>query len=297
MRHIRMCLLLCVCSVMFAGCIPGGDETYVLEEPAVSAADMLDGIWTQTALHVYDEYGDETFTSGILVEFDDFSEIEFDELGDYAVTYPDGVSENGSWSISDDESILYLDGEDWEIYSFGERKLVIVYTYYYRDEYYYVMRVLERVSPAGDEDSGNDGGLQGLGDVSDNNPYKPYGSKELVSKITLTRVYPDVTNKFVYLFEYDKKSRIIDYTVQTYNTITNTVAREEKFNFIYDDDKVRLYHDGELMNTAVMGDNGYISRLYEGDSKEVNTTFHIRQLRFPHRSGCRRFRRRMASAV
>ena len=273
MRHIRMCLLLCVCSVMFAGCIPGGDETYVLEEPAVSAADMLDGIWTQTALHVYDEYGDETFTSGILAEFDDFSEIEFDELGDYAVTYPDGVSENGSWSISDDESILYLDGEDWEIYSFGERKLVIVYTYYYRDEYYYVMRVLERVSPTGEEDSGNDGGLQGLGDVSDNNPYKPYGSKELVSKITLTRVYPDVTNKFVYLFEYDKKSRIIDYTVQTYNTITNTVAREEKFNFIYDDDKVRLYHDGELMNTAVMGDNGYISRLYEGDSKEVNTTF------------------------
>lgn len=76
-----------------------------------------------------------------------------------------------------------------------------------------------------------------------------------MSKITLTRVYPDVTNKFVYLFEYDKKSRIIDYTVQTYNTITNTVTREEKFNFIYDDDKVRLYHDGELMNTAVMADD------------------------------------------
>ena len=116
--------------------------------------------------------------------------------------------------------------------------------------------------------------VPGLGDVSDNNPYKPWG-QNMVSKITLIRKFTDdnTENKIVYLFQYDKKSRIIEYTEEIYNTTNNTVAQTNKFNFTYDDSKVYLYYNGELMNYGIIGTNGYLSTLYEGNSTTVNSTF------------------------
>lgn len=272
MRRIRLCMLLLFCTAMISSCISEGDETYVLEEPALKASQMIIGSWKKTATKIMDEEGNEIKNPAIDEEMENIPDIAFDENGNYTVTYPDGNTDTGSWNISDDESHIYIGDISWEIYSFGENRLVIIYQYYYEEEYYYIMYIFDRTSYP--EEKPGDGEIPEIGDISDNNPYKPWEGR-LVSKITLTRRYTrdNTTSKTVYLFQYDKKSRIIEYTEQNYNTVNNTVANSDKFNFIYDDSKVYLYHNGELMNTGIIGKNGYLSTLYEGNSTEVNSTF------------------------
>lgn len=272
MRRIRLCMLLLFCTAMISSCISEGDETYVLEEPALKASQMIIGSWKKTATKIMDEEGNEIKNPAIDEEMENIPDIAFDENGNYTITYPDGNTDTGSWNISDDESHIYFGDISWEIYSFGENRLVIIYQYYYEGEYYYIMYIFDRTSYP--EEKPGDGEIPEIGDISDNNPYKPWEGR-LASKITLTRRYTrdNTTSKTVYLFQYDKKSRIIEYTEQNYNTVNNTVANSDKFNFIYDDSKVYLYHNGELMNTGIIGKNGYLSTLYEGNSTKVNSTF------------------------
>ena len=59
------------------------------------------------------------------------------------------------------------------------------------------------------------------------------------------------------------KSRIIEYTIDNYDAISNMVTESNKFNFTYDDSKVYLYYNEELMNTGVVGHNGFLDYLYE----------------------------------
>lgn len=274
LKDIKLYISLFIFTLVMSGCISDGDETYVLEEPGIEASKMIIGGWRKSNVKVLDEDGNEVHNSAIEGSLEEIPDITFDEEGNYTITYIDGKTETGKWNISDDEEYLYLDGTNWEIYSFGEDKLVIIYEYFYKGKYYYIMYIFDRTSSPAPEEGGEDGGMPGLGDVSDNNPYKPWG-KNLVSKITLTRRYTDdnTVSKTVYLFQYDKKSRIIEYTEQSYNTLNNTVTKTNKFNFTYDDSKVYLYYNGELMNYGVIGANGYLTTLYEGNSTTVNSTF------------------------
>ena len=258
LKDIKLYISLFIFTLVMSGCISDGDETYVLEEPGIEASKMIIGGWRKSNVKVLDEDGNEVHNSAIEGSLEEIPDITFDEEGNYTITYTDGKTETGKWNISDDEEYLYLDGTNWEIYSFGEDKLVIIYEYFYKGKYYYIMYIFDRTSSPAPEEGGEDGGMPGLGDVSDNNPYKPWG-KNLVSKITLTRRYTDdnTVSKTVYLFQYDKKSRIIEYTEQSYNTLNNTVTKTNKFNFTYDDSKVYLYYNGELMNYGVIGANGY----------------------------------------
>lgn len=272
--RMKVYLLLGLCLIAISGCISEGEETYVLEEPALKASQMIIGGWKNSSVKVVDEDGNEVPDMGVGENIPDIPEISFDEDGNYTVTHPDGTTDSGSWNISDDEEYLYLNDVSWRIFSFGKNRLVILLEYKYEERYYYIMLIFDKVSSP-EEESGS---MPDIGDISDNNPYKPWG-QHLVSKITLNRRYTNdnTYNKEVYLFRYDAKSRIIEYTEQIYNTINNTVARENKFNFIYDDTKVYLYCNKKLMNVGVIGDNGYLTELYEGTSTEVDATFSYNQ--------------------
>lgn len=268
--QMKLCMFLCLCLIAISSCISEGEETYVLEEPTLKASQMIIGGWKNSSVKVVDEDGNEVPDMGLGENIPDIPEISFDKDGNYTITRPDGTTDTGSWNISDDEEYLYLNDISWKIFSFGKNRLVILLEYKLEGRYYYIMFIFDKVSSP--EEEGGD--MPGIGDVSDNNPYKPWG-ENLVSKITLNRRYTDdnTYNKKVYLFRYDAKSRIIEYTEQTYNTVNNTVAREDKFNFIYDDTKVYLYCDGELVNTGIIGTNGYLTELYDGNSTKVNATF------------------------
>lgn len=118
-----------------------------------------------------------------------------------------------------------------------------------------------------DEPKGDDEGkVPGIGATADHNPYQPTSGKK-VSKITLVRDFTDgITNKVVYLFKYDDKSRIIEYTAQSINPDDDSVNSTETFNFTYDDTSVYLYQNQNLINTATIGENGYIAELSKGTS-------------------------------
>lgn len=274
LKDIKSYVFLFIFALTISSCISDGDETYVLEEPEIEASKMIIGGWNKSSVKILDEDGNEVHNNALESELEEMPDIAFEDNGNYTITYPDGETETGKWNISDDEGYLYLNDTAWEIYSFGENKLVIVYEYLYKGKYYYVMYIFDRTSSPSQEEEGGKNEIPGLGDTSDNNPYKPWG-KNLVSKITLTRRYTDdnTVNKVVYSFQYDRKSRIIEYTVESYNTLNNTVANTDKFNFRYDDSKVYLYYNGELMNYGVIDANGYLSTLYEGNSTTANSTF------------------------
>lgn len=274
LKDIKSYVFLFIFALTISSCISDGDETYVLEEPEIEASKMIIGGWNKSSVKILDEDGNEVHNNALESELEEMPDIAFEDNGNYTITYPDGETETGKWNISDDEGYLYLNDTAWEIYSFGENKLVIVYEYLYKGKYYYVMYIFDKTSSPSQEEEGGKNEIPGLGDTSDNNPYKPWG-KNLVSKITLTRRYTDdnTVNKVVYSFQYDRKSRIIEYTVESYNTLNNTVANTDKFNFRYDDSKVYLYYNGELMNYGVIDANGYLSTLYEGNSTTANSTF------------------------
>lgn len=113
-------------------------------------------------------------------------------------------------------------------------------------------------------------GILKLGDVSDNNPYKPYG-KYLVSKITLSRNSSAGTTEVIHTFQYDKKSRIIEYVVQSTNN--KGIFETNTFNFVYDDNRAYLYMNGKMLNSGTIAANGYLSNLYNGSTLNVNSTF------------------------
>lgn len=275
-KHIKQYLSLFIFTFIMSACIPDGDETYVLEEPEIEASKMIIGGWKKSSAKILDEDGNEVHNNELEEKLEEMPDISFDEEGNYTITYPDGKNETGKWDISDDEGYLYINDTAWEIYSFGNNKLIIIYEYYYKGKYYYIMYIFDKTYTPSNEDKNEEDKdeVPGLGDVSDNNPYKPWG-QNMVSKITLIRKFTDdnTENKIVYLFQYDKKSRIIEYTEEIYNTTNNTVAQTNKFNFTYDDNKVYLYYNGELMNYGIIGTNGYLSTLYEGNSTTVNSTF------------------------
>lgn len=275
-KHIKQYLSLFIFTFIMSACIPDGDETYVLEEPEIEASKMIIGGWKKSSAKILDEDGNEVHNNELEEKLEEMPDISFDEEGNYTITYPDGKNETGKWDISDDEGYLYINDTAWEIYSFGNNKLIIIYEYYYKGKYYYILYIFDKTYTPSDEDKNEEDKdeVPGLGDVSDNNPYKPWG-QNMVSKITLIRKFTDdnTENKIVYLFQYDKKSRIIEYTEEIYNTTNNTVAQTNKFNFTYDDSKVYLYYNGELMNYGIIGTNGYLSTLYEGNSTTVNSTF------------------------
>lgn len=290
MQYIKICLFALLCIGTMTSCLSDGEETYVLEEPNLTASQMIIGGWKVSEAKILDENGNEVPASSLGNEFEtefeeeltNAPEVQFDEDGNYTVTYPGnngqgGSSTSGSWNISDDESYLHMGNTDWEIQSFGKNKLVLIRTYYYNGMYYYIVYIYIRTSspettPGGDGGEGGDGNIPGLGDVSDNNPYKPY-DKNLISKITLNRHYTDknTTTKTIYTFQYDQKSRIMAYTEESTNV--KGITETHKFNFTYDNNKVYLYMDGKIINNGTIGANGYLTNLYEGNTSNVNSTF------------------------
>lgn len=274
MQSIRLSMLLLLCATMVVSCISEGEETYVLEDPTLKATQMIIGGWKQSTTKVMDEDGNEIFDSEISETTPNITNIEFDNNGNYTITYSDGKTDTGSWNISDDESYLYIGDISWQIYSFGENRLILIYKYYYKGKYYYVMYIFDRTSSPEESQPGNSE-LPEIGNISDNNPYQPYTKEHLVSKITLTRRYTNdnTLNKIVYLFQYDQKSRIIEYTEQSYNTVNNTIAKTDKFNFTYDNNKVYLYMNGKMLNNGTIGTNGYLSNLYKTNTSDINSTF------------------------
>lgn len=275
MQSIRFALLLLFGATMVASCISEGEETYVLEEPDQSASQMLIGGWGGTSVEIWDEDGHEVpegeIGGGIL---DNIPDIEFGDDGEYTITYPDGDTETGSWYTSDDGSEVYFSHDGWEIFSLGKDRLVLVYYFYHDGRYYYIVYIFEKTYTPGQEEpvpGGDDDDIPGLGDVSDNNPYQPY-TKNLISKITLVRNYgAGGETQEIHSFQYDSKARIMEYVVES--TTIKGLEETVKFNFTYDDDRVNLYMDGELLNSGLIGDNGYLSELYEGKSTDVNSWF------------------------
>lgn len=290
-QYLKICLFALLCIQFMPSCISDGEETYVLEEPQLTASQMIIGGWRPQSITILDEDGNQVppselgseFENALNEELTNAPEVEFSEDGKYTITYPgsngqSGNTTDGSWNISDDDSYLHMGNTDWEIQSFGKNKLVIIRTYYYNGVYYYIVYIYIRTStpetlPEGEGgQGGQSGNIPGLGDISDNNPYKPYG-KNLITKITLDRRYTDdnTTSKTIYTFRYDQKSRIMAYTEESTNV--KGIKESHEFNFTYDDEKVYLYMDGEMINNGAIGANGYLSHLYEGNTSDINSTF------------------------
>lgn len=270
MRPIKLCTLLLLCVTMMFSCISEGEETYVLEEPTLKATQMIIGGWKYSDVKVLDEEGNEVTNLGTDNIDQDIPNIEFDNEGNYTITHPNGETDKGVWSISDDESHLHIGDTDWEIYSFGENRLVLIYEYYYEGKYYYIMYIFDRTFSPADTPETDEGSMPGLGDISDNNPYKPT-EKNLISKITLNRSSSTGDSKVIHTFQYDKKSRIIEYVVQSTNSKGS--SETNTFNFIYDNSKVYLYMNGEMLNNGTIGANGYLSNLYKTNTSNINSTF------------------------
>ena len=154
LKDIKLYISLFIFTLVMSGCISDGDETYVLEEPGIEASKMIIGGWRKSNVKVLDEDGNEVHNSAIEGSLEEIPDITFDEEGNYTITYTDGKTETGKWNISDDEEYLYLDGTNWEIYSFGEDKLVIIYEYFYKGKYYYIMYIFDRTSSPAPEKEG-----------------------------------------------------------------------------------------------------------------------------------------------
>ena len=204
-KHIKQYLSLFIFTFIMSACIPDGDETYVLEEPEIEASKMIIGGWKKSSAKILDEDGNEVHNNELEEKLEEMPDISFDEEGNYTITYPDGKNETGKWDISDDEGYLYINDTALEIYSFGNNKLIIIYEYYYKGKYYYIMYIFDKTYTPSDEDKNEEDKdeVPGLGDVSDNNPYKPWG-QNMVSKITLIRKFTDDNTKLFICFNMTK---------------------------------------------------------------------------------------------
>ena len=276
---------------LMPGCLSDGKETYVLEEPQLTASKMIIGGWRQSTVKAVDEDGNDVPLSSIEgIDTDKMPDISFGEDGDYTATYPDGNTETGSWNISDDDTYLNLGEESWKIYSFGENKLVLVKEIYYGGKYYYIMYIFEKVSSApgtseGEEDmntpqeeeDNNIPPVPGLGNTSDNNPYKSFSYDEFnnqISQITLTRTdyYGKIKQQFIYSFQYDAKQRIIDYTIKDITPNTSSTQPIEKINFTYDDYHVHIYYNGEQKSTGHIDANGHLD-IFTNENSSKRSSF------------------------
>ena len=260
--------VLAICAM--PGCISDREETYVLEDPELTASKMIVGGWKQSAIKAVDEdVNDVPLSEAGVTSPEETPDVEFDDEGNYTVTYPDGTTSTGTWNISSDEMYLTIGGESWQIYSFGENKLVLMREVYYNGKYYYIMYIYERTSsPKPEAEPGDD---VKIGGTNDNNPYKPYG-KNLISKITENLRFTDgQSTRTVHTFQYDGKSRIAEYEVQKTNV--RGVTETSTFRFVYDEEKVHLYMNDEMINNGTIGTNGYLSTLYKENGSTANSTF------------------------
>lgn len=266
-------LMLLAASATLCACISDGDETIVLEESQATASQLILGGWELAGYEVTDENGNPVNEPGIESQVPAMPSFDFQDDDICLITPPNEAVTEGKYNISNDGSTLWVEGYgEWEIYSLGKNKLVLIRDIIYKGQTYTVTYTLVRNAPGANDPNEGLGG--GIGNVDDNNPYQPWG-RNLVSKITLTRHYTSDNDidKIVYNFQYDVKSRIIEYTVQKYDALSNLVTSTDKFNFTYDDGKVYLYYNDKLMNTGVIGHNGYLNYLYEGDASEANSLF------------------------
>ena len=253
------------------GCLSDGEETYVLEEPQLTASKMIIGGWRQSTVKAVDEDGNDVPLSSIEgIDTDKIPDISFGEDGSYTATYPDGSTETGSWNISDDDTYLNLGEESWKIYSFGENKLVLVKEIYYNGRYYYIMYIFIKVSSPEASDNGEGEGtgedpapaIPEFGSISDNNPYKPFG-KNLVKSIESSD--EQFWGGRQYYFLYDGKGRVYEYRIENSGEIAYL------WNLAYNDKNVYLFLDKELIATGAIGDNGYISTLqnHKGEGRKT----------------------------
>lgn len=265
-------LMLLAASATLGACISEGDETIVLEESQATASQLILGEWELEGYEVTDKNGNLVNEPGIENKVPVMPSFDFKDDNICLVTPPDEAVAESKYTISNDGSILWVQGYgEWEIYSLGKNKLVLLRDIIYEGEIYTVKYTLVRHAA---EENPNEGLGGEIGSVNDNNPYQPWGHN-LVSQVTLTRHYlvNNDIDKIVYNFQYDVKSRIIEYTVQKYDALSNFVVSTDKFNFTYDDNRVYLYYNDQLMNTGIMGHNGYLNYLYEGNSNDPCCSF------------------------
>lgn len=266
-------LMLLTASITLCACISEGDETIVLEESQATASQLILGEWELSSYKITDEEGNPINEPGIENGVPTIPAFDFKDDNTCLITPPNEAVSEGKYDISEDGSVLWVEGYgEWEIFSLGKNKLVLTREIIYNGKTYNVMYILERNAPGEDSPNDNLGGE--VGSVDDNNPYQPW-AHNLVSQITMTRHYTSNNSieKTVYKFQYDVKSRIIEYTIDNYDAISNMVTESNKFNFTYDDSKVYLYYNEELMNTGVVGHNGFLDYLYEGNSDTASSFF------------------------
>lgn len=236
MEQMRIYLAAMFCLFAVSSCISGGEETVVLETGNAQARKMLLGEWKLSAKTVVDENGNE-------ISKEDISEdpiLEFTEDGSCILKYPNGSDVKQDWSLSEDSYFVSISDIHYEIYTLGKNILVLVIKY--KD--YYLKFVYYKLSSPEQNSEGE--GQGEIGGIDDDNPYKPFASENRISKIV-------VDDTDTYTFEYDAKSRIM-----RYKTPSKTYA------FIYDDTKVYLRFDGKIVNTGFVGNNGYLTKMWNG---------------------------------
>lgn len=241
------------------GCLSDGEETYVLEEPQLTASKMIIGEWRQSTVKAVDEDGNDVPLSSIEgIDTNKMPDISFGDDGNYTTTDPDGTTETGSWNISDDDTYLNIGEESWKIYSFGENKLVLVKEIYYNGRYYYIMYIFIKVSST--EVSGEEGTNE------EETEYPKIQWSKKVSKIIEKTKFNDSNNTYttIYTFEYDIQNRV---SQCNYN--------DWIFTFTYNDAKVDIECDGELLCTGTFGTNGYLSKIesYRNEEKTITGYF------------------------
>lgn len=278
----QLCLLMLLFTIMFGSC-KSEEET---NEPVIKVSEIIIGNWNNSSIKILDENGNEINEIEVKeIAINNIPKIEFKESGNYTITYPEGKTESGQWNISNNESIIYIGELEYNISSFDKDKIVITQTLVHNEKTYYIKFIFDRTSsPETPTDDGNDGDKPGIDETSDNNPYKPYNTKFMVSKITKNIEYTNsisgLKEKHVYLFKYDKKNRIMEYTRQIeryakndyYHTVTH------KYNFKYDDKNVYIYCNDALYATGIIGNNGYLTELHTEspsipENEGVNATF------------------------
>ena len=265
--------MLLTASITLCACISDGDETIVLEESQTTVSQLILGKWELSEYKITDEECNLINDPGIENGVPAIPVFEFKDDNTCLITPPYEAVIEGKYDISEDGFFLWVEGYgEWEIFSLGKNKLVLIREIIYNGNTYNVMYILVR--NASGESSPNDNLGGEVGNVDDNNPYHPW-AHNLVSQITMVRHYTtnNSIEKTVYKFQYDAKSRIIEYTINNYDAISNMVTNSDKFNFTYDDSKVYLYYNEKLMNTGVIGHNGFLNYLYEGDTDTASSFF------------------------
>ena len=244
LERIKMSLAILFCLFVISSCISDGYETVVLEKGNTQVRKMLLGGWKLSSKTVVDENGKE-------ISREDISEnsmLEFFDDGSCIETFPDGNTMKQDWSLSDDFYSVSISDAHYEIYTLGKNILVLIIEY----EEHYLKLIYYKVSSPEPEEEGEGE----IGGIDDNNPYRPYAADKKVTKIVV-----DGSN--TYTFGYDSKGRIMRYKTPS-----------KTYTFTYDDTKVYLWFNGKIVNTGLVGSNGYLTTIWEGyDASRGVSTF------------------------